>query len=90
LNQIEKADKWWRENREASPDALRDELENALRLIAVQPGIGRIAASAKLEEVRRIHLSRVHYHLYYRIRPDGATIEVLAFWHARRGRSPSL
>ena len=31
---------WWRENRPLAPDALREELEQALQLIALQPEIG--------------------------------------------------
>ena len=88
--EIEKADRWWRRNREAAPDALREELRNALRLIAAQPSIGARAESTKLPGVRRIHLSRVHYHVYYRLRPDGNAVEVLALWHARRGPSPGI
>ena len=36
----------------------------------------------------RVHLSGVHYHLYYRVLPEA--IEVLAFWHTSRGSVPSV
>jgi plasmid stabilization system protein ParE len=88
--EIKRAAKWWRENREAAADALRDELENAFRLIAAQPHIGAMATNAKLPGVRRVHLSRVHYYLYYRLRPDQTVVEVLALWHTRRGRAPRV
>jgi plasmid stabilization system protein ParE len=42
----------------------------------------------KLIGVRRVHLSRVRYHLYYRARPS--RIEVLALWHTSRGKGPAL
>lgn len=61
--EIKRAEKWWRENREAATEALREELENAFDLIAAQPHIGARATNAKLPGVRRIHLSRVHYSL---------------------------
>jgi plasmid stabilization system protein ParE len=88
--EIEKADQWWRENREAAPWAFREELENAFHLIAAQPHVGAKATNAKLPGVRRIHLSRVHYHLYYRVSTDQTIIEVLALWHAKRGQSPHI
>jgi plasmid stabilization system protein ParE len=88
--EIKRAEKWWRENREAAPEALREELENAFHLIAAQPHIGARATNAKLPGVRRIHLSRVHYHLYYRLRPDQTVVEVLALWHTKLGRSPRV
>lgn len=62
------------------PDAFVSDLENVLKLIAFHPGIGARATNAKLENVRRVHLARVHYHLYYRVTLEPA-IEVLALWH---------
>jgi len=58
---IEEAAKWWGRNRPKSPDAFVSDLENALKLIALHPGIGARATNAALEDVRRVHLARVHY-----------------------------
>jgi plasmid stabilization system protein ParE len=80
---IEEAAKWWTKNRTKAPDAFVNDLENALRLIASHPAIGARARNAKLEDVRRLHLARVHYHLYYRLTPR-PSIEVLALWHTSR------
>ena len=38
--QIVAAERWWRANRPAAPNAIREELERASSLISVQPGIG--------------------------------------------------
>ena len=54
-------------------------------LIVDQPGIGTPALDVGLEGVRRIHLSRIHYHLYYRVEDE--TLEVLACWHVGRSRN---
>jgi len=81
--QISEAAAWWTLNRPAAPGAIVDELEQAFALIATQPRIGAIARDAKLAGVRRIHLGRVHYHLYYRASPN--SVEVLALWHTSRG-----
>ena len=64
---LEDAADWWRENRNKAPDALREEVEQALDLIASQPEVGARARNAKLPGVRRVLLGRVGYHLYYRI-----------------------
>ncbi len=86
--EISTANRWWRENRTAAPDLLKLELRRALDLIASHPQIGAPARNTKLRGVRRILLSRCRYHLYYRVTPD--EIQVLALWHASRGKGPGL
>jgi plasmid stabilization system protein ParE len=85
---IDEATDWWELNRAAAPGAIADEIERAFALIRSQPRIGALARNARLPGVRRVHLSRVHYHLYYRVMPEA--IEVLAFWHTSRGSVPSV
>ena len=84
---IAQAAAWWAVNRPKSPDAFASDLENALKLVALHPEIGARATNAKLPDVRRVHLARVHYHLYYRVTTEPA-IEVLAFWHTSRRPNP--
>jgi plasmid stabilization system protein ParE len=84
---IAEAATWWTANRPKSPDAFVFDLENALKLIASHPGIGARATNRKIEGVRRVHLARVHYHVYYRVTPEPA-IEVLALWHTSRRDDP--
>jgi plasmid stabilization system protein ParE len=89
--QAEAAARWWRENRTKAPEAFREELEQALRLVASQPDIGATARSTRLVGVRRVLLGRVRYHLYYRIlEAPIRSIEVLALWHASRGDTPTV
>ena len=80
---------WWAKNRPKAPDAFVVDLENALRLVASHPGIGAQTRNAKLQDVRRVHLARIHYHLYYRLTPEPA-IEVLALWHTSREAPPKV
>ena len=88
--QIRSASDWWTENRRAVSGLLRDELERAFHLITTQPGAGAPALDVGLEGVRRLHLSGVHYHLYYRVLAEEETVEVLAFWHTSREGEPTL
>lgn len=85
---IRAAIQWWRKNRPASPDLLSVELEQAFDLLTAQPYIGPPAPNVKTPGVRRFHLSRIHYHLYYR--PQEDVVEILALWHVRRGSGPDL
>jgi plasmid stabilization system protein ParE len=62
---IKEASAWWIENRPAAPDVFKDELEQALDLIAAHPFVGLRAANVMLAGVRRILLGRTRYHLYY-------------------------
>jgi plasmid stabilization system protein ParE len=89
--QTEAAGCWWRENRTKAPEAFREELEQALQLVSSQPEIGALARSVRLAGVRRVLLSRVRYHLYYRVlEVPPRSIEVLAVWHASRGDQPAV
>ena len=85
---IEQAADWWEQNRPLSPGALDEELTEAFALLVSQPAIGAPALNSKTIGVRRVHLARVHYHLYYRVR--GELIDVLALWHTSRGTPPSV
>ena len=88
--EITAASEWWDSNRPAAPSAVRQEIARAFRLITLQPGVGARAINVKLSGVRRVHLSRVRYHLYYRVRSDPSTIEILALWHTSRATGPHV
>jgi plasmid stabilization system protein ParE len=88
--QIRAADDWWRRNRPKAPNAIYEELDRASTLIALQPQIGARATNVSLSDVRRLHLARIRYYLYYRVATDPERVEVLAFWHASRGTTPRL
>lgn len=85
---IVEARNWWRAHREKAPFAFDEELERALELIARQPGVGAKAQSPNLRSVRRLHLGRIHYYLYYRVVETSNRVEVLAAWHTSRGSKP--
>ena len=86
--EIDEAASWWSRNRPAAPGAIREDFARALSLLAAQPRVGAVARNTRLKGVRRVHLSRVRHHVYYRVTADA--IEVLAFWHSSRGEGPPL
>ena len=86
--QIERAALWWEQNRPLAPEALHEELAEAFLLLSSQPAIGAPALNTRTPGVRRVHLARVHYYLYYRVRDD--EVQVLALWHTSRGAGPQL
>ena len=86
--QVEVADRWWLENRLSAPEALREDLESAFGLLLRQPGVGTRVVNARISGVRRLHLGRIRYFLYYRVK-EGELV-VLTFWHSSRGKSPAL
>jgi len=88
--QIREADIWWRRNRLKAPNAIREELERVSALIAFQPLVGARALNVTLPGVRRIHIERIHYHVYYRVVGSPEYIEIVAFWGARRGSGPPI
>jgi plasmid stabilization system protein ParE len=86
--QVRAAEEWWRRNRPKAPDAVREELERAAVLISIQPESGALARNVSLSGVRRIHLTRIRYYLFYRVVSDA--IEILALWHSSRHGAPAL
>ena len=80
--QIETIERWWAANRPKAPDAFFDDLGGALTLLSVQPGIGARIANTKLPDVRRLHLARVRYFVFYRVK--AGELVILAVWHASR------
>jgi plasmid stabilization system protein ParE len=87
---VRTAETWWGLNRPKAPGAIRAELERACSLIALQPAIGTRARNIALPGVRRLHLGRIRYDLYYRLVEAPRRLEILALWHASRGSRPSL
>ena len=85
---IDRAALWWDENRPHAPNAFDEELAEAFSLLSAEPGIGAPALNVRARGVRRVHLARIHYYLYYRVR--GSRVEVLALWHTSRGAGPFL
>ena len=69
-------------------EAFDEDLAKAFLLLSTQPSIGAPVLNTRAEGVRRLHLARIRYHVYYRIR--SGHVEVLALWHASRDRMPSL
>lgn len=88
--QVREAEAWWRRNRTAAANAIQDELQRAFSLIASQPGAGGRAANVRLPNVRRIFLARIKYHVYYHVISAPERVEVVAFWHSRRGAAPPI
>ncbi len=86
--QLRRAGAWWADNRPSAPGAIAHDFEESIALLSEQPGIGSKYAGIRAEQVRRLYMSRVGYFIYYRSAAGG--LEVLAFWHARRGRQPRL
>jgi plasmid stabilization system protein ParE len=87
---IREALSWWRENRPKAPRAMVDELRRAFHLLRVQPEVGTRAQSQELPGVRRIHLGRVRYHVYYRVDLERHVVDILAVWHSSRGAPPPV
>ena len=87
--QIRQAADWWHENRPIAPNLLHVELTRGFELITSQPNLGTLIPDPDLDGIRRLHLAKIRYHLYYRVIGDQA-VEVLAFWHTSRGNAPPL
>jgi len=87
---IRELESWWRRNRRFAPKAVREELQRAVRLITMTPFIGHPAADVELPNVRRIHIARIWYFLYYRVAEDPQRIEVLALWSESREGGPPI
>ncbi len=88
--EIRQASSWWAQHRTKAPHAFREDVQRAFDTLARQPLAGSPATNEKLAGVRRLHLRRIRYYLYYRVKDDPQRVEVLALWHASRGTGPGL
>jgi plasmid stabilization system protein ParE len=88
--QIRAAAEWWRRNRRKAPNAIGEDLDRASSLIAIQPDLGARARNVALPGVRRLHLARIRYDLYYRVVEVPKQLEILALWHSSRGSQPPI
>ena len=86
--EIQRAAAWWLVNRPSAPGAIATDFAEGVALLAEQPGIGAKYQGSRTLGVRWLFLSRVRYFIYYHA--DGGELKVLAFWHASRGRQPSV
>ena len=78
---------WWLETRDHT-EVFAEELEHALRIVAMLPGAGTVYARSPVPGVRRVYLRRVALQLYYTF--DDREIIVRALWGARRERGPQF
>lgn len=89
LIDIVEARRWWEQNRRDAPDLLAEELAATLReLPSVALSVAPFRRVAGLQ-VRRIHVPRVHRHIYFHVAPQGEIV-VLAVWGAVRRVLPGL
>jgi len=88
--QVREAELWWRHNRSAVPNAVREEIERLLPIIAIQPRIGSRATNIRLKGVRRIHIRRIRYHIYFHVTGSPEFVEIVALWHSSRGSGPPI
>ena len=88
--QVAEAKTWWRQNRQAAPNAIAEDLDAMIEIIKSTPDIGRIAAETKAPNVRKIFLRRVGFLIYYRVIGSPPRLQIMAFWHARRGKGPPI
>ena len=84
LREIREASEWWDQNRADAPDAFRDTLERAFELIQAEPKMGAYATNVRLQGVRRVHLSRIRYFLYYRFKKVPQATGGPGLWHTSR------
>jgi plasmid stabilization system protein ParE len=86
--EIERVVQWWEVNRPAASGAVRQDLQAALNLLLLHPDIGARVHRASSTDVRRLHLDRIHYWVYYRVRQN--RLEVLSVWHSSRDSAPAV
>lgn len=78
---------WWQEN-SAQPEILHDDVERAIGMLAILPGIGSHFPTARIPGVRRLYLERLTSHLYYTF--NERELVIRALWHARRRTGPDF
>ena len=89
FGQLDEARRWWLANRDKAPQAFDEDIDEVIELLGDRPMlVGRPVA--RDPRVRRAHLRRIRYYLYFQIDEERDLVEVLAVWHGSRGSPPDL
>jgi plasmid stabilization system protein ParE len=86
--EIARARDWWLANRDKAPDAFDVELTKLLVELEAMPTL--VGTHQRDGARRRVLLPRIRYYVYFRIVDAGTRVQILALWHASRGRPPKL
>jgi plasmid stabilization system protein ParE len=87
--QLRDARDWWLANRDKAPRAFDQDVATMLGCLEERPElVGRPLEGQP--SVRRVHLQRIRYYMYFEIVDDGDGVAILAFWHERRGADPDF
>ena len=78
---------WWLENRDHK-DLFASDIETALRILALLPGVGTLYEQGGIAGLRRLYLRKIDCHLYYTF--DKREVIVRALWGARLRRVPHI
>ena len=90
IEQVDAADEWWRENRQAAPMLFLDELMSTAEMAVANPEIGRPYPRPGNPKIRRLVMVRTRYHIYYEYRVEEDEIWVMDVWSSLRGTDPPL
>jgi plasmid stabilization system protein ParE len=87
---LEAAMLWWTENRDKAPEAMIEDVAEALERLAKHgPKLGTPVRSARVPGLRRLALPRVRQYVYFVVSLAGE-IEVAALWHVSKAKPPVI
>jgi plasmid stabilization system protein ParE len=78
---------WWVENRDHQ-EIFAAELEGAIEILALLPGVGTPYTPTEVPDLRRLYIRKLGCHLYYTF--DADDVIVRALWGARREHGPTI
>jgi len=78
---------WWHTNRDYH-EVFTTELESAITLLRLLPGVGTLYPHTTVAELRRLYIRKLACHLYYTFNDD--EVIVWALRGARRERGPEI
>ena len=87
--EIERALKWWAENRPDAPTMLADELDEYLEKLTKNPDLGEPWGERRGQEIRKVFLPRTKKKLYV-TRSEPAVLRIVCLWGGQRGHEPKL
>jgi plasmid stabilization system protein ParE len=87
--EIERALKWWAENRPLAPTMLADELDAHLDTLLLKPDLGEPWGERGGHEIRKVLLPRTKKKLFVS-RPTPEIVLIHCLWGGQRGRDPKL
>lgn len=90
VQHIREAEQWWRLNRPAAPNAIREEVQRLLQSLQYNRVLVHVLQTSRSQAFGAFSFHASGTTLYFHVTGLPEFVEVVAFWHSSRGSGPPI